>query len=253
MSQITLSQLSAILDNVYVNNAYMITENEDRAAFGWLELNPLTWLISQKHKTNKSWDQLPADAFKFYQIGKKLRESLGCKPISESVLKKFLADLKPYEAGVHTNASKMALRNLENKGLEATDENITAAYNNASAIAANYEQKRVDDTKASFDELLQLINGDFGKKAEKLADYASSYAASERKLFNKIEDAVKGAYSALKREAASSTKPDEIDEIAKLIDICVDFLESRGNNMDIIDQRYAAYQQGVALFDRFKK
>lgn len=249
MSNITLSQLSEILDNNFVKELSLI-DSTNRPALSWLELNTLPWLVQQKHKLGKkSWKDVPAEEFARYQAGKNVRALFGCSPITEEVLANYLEKLTPWEQGIKNQAKKLALRNMESKLVETTAENKKAALAQAEDIVRANENNRVAEAKNSFKELLELIKGNFGKKAENTDEYQKFFLQIKNDVENRIENALEGAYSTFKRTLPTTARRDKSAELKELIAKTEALFDVFNIDMDIVQNNIAQYAKGIAIFD----
>lgn len=249
MSNITLSQLSEVLDNSYVKELSLI-DSANRPALSWLELNTLPWLVQQKHKLGKkSWKDVPAEEFARYQAGKNVRKLFGCSPITETVLANYLEKLTPWEQGITNQAKKLALRNMESKLVETTAENKKAAFSQAEDIVRANENNRIAEAKNSFKELCELINGDFGKKAEDTDEYQKFFLQIQNDVENRIDNALQGAYSTFTRALTTTARRDKSAELQGLIAETEMLFDELDIDIDIVKNNIAKYAKGIAIFD----
>lgn len=248
MKKFDLSQLSAVLDNAYANQGKVLQTT-------WSELSPTVFLLNVKHRNKlQSWDDVDAKAFLYYQAARNLRKSFGFPAITEQNLADFLKDLKPYTARINNSASKMAFDNLMSKGIDPNDNvEAKAAFDNAHNFAQKAEEQRVADAKNSFPELLELINGDFGKKAELLEDYQETYEQNCTNFKTKINNALIAAYVKFENVIANSFDEEEIAKVENLLQKWEDVLTKMyGKNApELAKQKAAKYAQGPAMFSKF--
>ena len=247
MKNSTFSLLSAVLDNAYANQGNVLQNT-------WSELSPTVFLLSAKRRKKlKSWDGLSEDDFLFYQVARNVRQAFGLPPVTAEDLKDFLEKLQPYDARINKSAAKMAFNNMISSNEEVTTANKKAFFDKAHVYAQKAEEQRVADAKNSFPELLELINGDFGKKAEKHQKYKDTYRKSYNLLSSKINGALKAAYINFQNTIAQSIKPDEIAEIDDLLtqlEQVVTELNGKGS-FELLQQKAEAFKDGLAMFKEF--
>lgn len=244
MSHFNVSQLRPVLVNDFIDESNLLNST-------WMELNPIKWLLAQKHKNgeNKSWDQLSSKDYLYFRAARNARKLFGMPAITDSDLANYLKDLTLWEAGLETGARKMALNNLIRFDIDTTAENKKRELEKTRAIAKTAEEKRIADAKACYNELLELINGNFDAKAETHPDYQATYKKTVKKLQDKLDDALRVAYIELTNTIEQSIKPAEIAEAEDLLKQIEQIITDNGGNISLLQQKAAKYAQGIAMFD----
>lgn len=246
MSHFNVSKLSAVLVNGYIDKSNLLNST-------WMELNPTKWLLSQKHKNggNKPWDQLPADDFLSFRVARNVRKYFGMPAITDSDLADYLKNLDVWELGLNNGASKIAFDNLVSYGLDPTEANKKREFDKAKDIVRKAEEKRIADAKASFDELSELINGDFGASIENTEKYKNAFNASVVTMQGKFNTALVAAYITFNKVLDETIHPNEAEEVEALLQQMETAVEEIGGSMEPIKKRAAKYAQGTAMFNQF--
>lgn len=246
MSHFNVSQLRPVLVNSFIDESNSLNST-------WTELSQITWLLSQKHKNgeNKSWDQLSSKDYLYFRAARNARKQFGMPAITDNDLADYLKDLKPWKNGVNNSAANMAFDRLLRNGIDPTDENKKRELDRTLPIAEKAEQARVDDAKACFDELLELINGNFDAKAENHPDYPTAFKRAVDKINEKIYKAFLVAYVKFSKVIEESIKPAEITEAEDLLEQLEQIITADGGSIDLLKRKAAKYAQGAAMFNQF--
>lgn len=257
MSQINIEQIVDCLKNKFVPSklSFGLTATDTNAAFGYLELNSITWLLrAYQNKSAKSWNDLLPSDFTFYQVGKKIRQELGCEAISRQQAENyFKGQLAQLDNGTNFNANRTAANigqnNVLTKGADATKENIDTETAKALPTANKWEAANINNILANLDLVMDLLNGNYGAKAEGLDDFQDNLDNKMESIYDNLCNKLASAYYALSIKSAKSLRNGK--QIAELLEKCEAALTSLDADLDAVKAKAAQYVQNADLFTTF--